>query len=96
MNFHASFALASFEWARERLTVRYDDFHTDQLSGLFGPPSDETGHSWTCAWSHEWGDQWQFVAEWIRVTSSFPPRLALGEACRTNAVASAGGGSLPI
>jgi hypothetical protein len=80
MNFHASYALASFEWARERLTVRYDDFHTHQLSGFFfGPPSDQTGHSWTGAWSHEWGDHWQVVAEWIRVTSSFPPRQALAE-----------------
>jgi hypothetical protein len=80
MNFHASYALGSFEWARERLTVRYDDFHTHQLSGFFfGPPSDQTGHSWTGAWSHEWANHWQVVAEWIRITSSFPPRLALGE-----------------
>ncbi len=80
MNFHADFALASFEWARERLTVRYDDFHTDQLSGLFfGPPSDQTGHGWTGAWSHDCGDHWQALAEWIRVGSSFSRRLALGE-----------------
>jgi hypothetical protein len=80
MNFHAYYGLASFEWARERFTLRYDDFHTHQLSGFyFGPPSDQTGHSWTGAWSHEWGDHWQLVAEWIRINSSFPPRIALGE-----------------
>jgi hypothetical protein len=79
MNFHADFALASFDWARQRLTARYDDFHTHQLSGFFGPPSNEAGHSWTFAWSHEWSDHWQIVAEWLRVTSRFPPRLALGE-----------------
>jgi hypothetical protein len=79
MNFHADFALASFDWARQRLTVRYDDFHTHQLSGFFGPPSNDTGHSWTFAWSHEWSDHWQIVAEWLRVTSRFPPRLELGE-----------------
>jgi hypothetical protein len=80
MNFHASYALASFEWAKKRLTLRYDDFHTHQLSGFFGPPSNDDGHSWTLAGSQEWGEHWQFVIEWLRVTSSFPPRLSLGEA----------------
>ena len=80
LNFHAAFALASFDWARERLTARYDDFHTHQLSGLYGPPSNDTGHGWTFAWSHECGDHWQFVTEWLRVASRFPPRIALGEA----------------
>ena len=80
MRFHAAFALTSFEWAKERLTVRYDDFRTHQLSGDYGPPSNDAGHGWTFAGSHECGDHWQFVAEWLRVTSTFPPRLALGEA----------------
>jgi hypothetical protein len=80
MRFHAAFALGSFEWAKERLTVRYDDFRTHQLSGYYGPPSNDAGHSWTFAGSHECGDHWQLVAEWLRVTSTFPPRLALGEA----------------
>jgi hypothetical protein len=79
MRFHAAFALGSFEWARERLTVRYDDFHTHQLSGFYGPPSNDAGHSWTFAGSHECGAHWQFVTEWLRVVSRFPPRVALGE-----------------
>ena len=79
MNFHTDFALVSFEWSQERFTARYDDFHTHQLSGFFGAPSDNAGHGWTFAWSHEWGGHWQFVAEWLRVISRFPPRLALGE-----------------
>jgi hypothetical protein len=81
MTFHAAFALASFELAHERFTARYDDFHTHQLSGYYdGPPSNDDGHSWTFAWSHECGEHWQLVAEWIRLSSSFPPRLELGEA----------------
>jgi hypothetical protein len=80
MRFHADFALASYEWARERFTVRYDNFDTNQVSGFFfGPPSDETGHGWTFAWSHQHGEHWQFVAEWLRVASVFPPRIELGE-----------------
>jgi hypothetical protein len=79
LKFHAAFALASFDRARERVTARYDDFHTHQLSGFYGLPSNDAGHSWTFAWSHECGEHWQLVAEWIRVISRFPPRLALGE-----------------
>jgi hypothetical protein len=80
MRFHAGFALASFDWAHERLTARYDDFHTHQLSGPYdGPLSNDDGHGWTFAWSHECGEHWQLVTEWIRVSSSFLPRLELGE-----------------
>jgi hypothetical protein len=78
MAFHAYYALSSFEWARERLTARYDDFHTHQLSGIYDAPSDETGHSWTFAWSHECGDRWQFIGEWIHASSSFLPRIERG------------------
>jgi hypothetical protein len=78
MRFHATFALGTFEWAHERLSLRYDDFHTRQLSGFYGPPSNETGHSWTLAGAHEYGEHWQFLVEWLRVSSSFPPRLTIG------------------
>ncbi len=78
MRFHTGFALGSFEWAHERLSVRYDDFHTHQLSGFYGPPSNETGHSWTLSGAHEYGDHWQFLVEWLRVSSVFPPRLTIG------------------
>jgi Phosphate-selective porin O and P len=78
MRFRADYALASFEWARERLTARYDDFHTHQLTGFFGPPSNQTGHGWTFAWSHELGEHWQLLAEWLHVESIFPPRAEIG------------------
>jgi hypothetical protein len=79
MRFRAAFALASYEWGRQRLTGRYDEFHTHQLSGLYGPPSNQDGHAWTLAWSYDLGDHWQFLSEWIHAVSSFPPRLALDE-----------------
>jgi hypothetical protein len=53
--------------------------NTHQLSGFYGPPSNDAGHSWTFAGSHECGAHWQFVTEWLRVVSRFPPRVALGE-----------------
>jgi hypothetical protein len=79
MRYRAAFALASYEWGRERLTARYDEFHTHQVSGFDGPPSDQDGHAWTFAWSYELGEHWQFVAEYIRASSSFPPRTELDE-----------------
>jgi hypothetical protein len=79
MRFRAAFALASYEWGRQRLTGRYDEFHTHQLSGFYGLPRDQDGHAWTIAWSYELGEHWQFLSEWLHVVSSFPPRLALDE-----------------
>jgi hypothetical protein len=80
MTYHAAFALASLEWGRERLTARVDRFGTHQSSGFYyGPPPDDSGHAWTAAWTHDLGPQWQVVAEWIRVTSRFPPRASYGE-----------------
>jgi hypothetical protein len=78
MTYHAAFALASLEWGRERLTARVDYFGTHQSSGFYGPPADDSGHAWTAAWTHDLGAQWQLAAEWIRVTSRFPPRGAAG------------------
>jgi len=78
MTYRAAFGLASFEWRRERLTVRADAFRTHQLSGFYGPPADNDGHAWTVGWTHDCGDEWQLAAEWIRVSSTFPPRAGYG------------------
>jgi len=80
MRFRAAFALGSYEWGRQRLTGRYDEFHTHQLSGFYGPPSNQDGHAWTIAWTYELDNHWQFVSEWVHAVSSYPPRLALDEA----------------
>jgi len=78
LTFHAAFALLSFEWAQDRLTARYDDFHTHQLSGPFGP-RDQDGHAFTLDWTRELGAHWEFATEWLRVRSRFPPRALLGD-----------------
>ena len=77
LNYHAGYALASIERNRDRLTLRGDRFSMHQVSGLaFGPPSDEAGHAWTLSWTHEFSNHWQSAVEWIRASSSFPPRVA--------------------
>jgi hypothetical protein len=78
MAYHALFGLASFDWRRDRWTVRYDDFHTHQLSGFYGPPTDESGHAWTAGWTHGLGSDWELAAEWIRVSSQFASRVDFG------------------
>jgi hypothetical protein len=80
MNYHAAFALASYEWGQERLTFRRDVFGTHQTSGFYGLPSNQTGNAWTAAWTHELGGHWQLASEWIHVWSRFPPRAAFGTA----------------
>ena len=82
MNYRTAFALASFEWQRERFTARFDDFQTSQISGFgdgYGPPSDEVGHAWTFGWMHDLGAGWRLAAEWIRATSRFPQRIEYDE-----------------
>jgi hypothetical protein len=78
LRFRSTFALASFEWGPERLTARFDDFHTHQVSGLMGPRNQD-GHAWTLSWSREFAEHWQVATEWLRVASTFPPRVLLGE-----------------
>ncbi len=78
MSYHVAFGLASYEWASDRLTGRFDDFGTHQSSGFVGPPRNESGHAWTAAWTHDLGANWQFAAEWIRVRSEFPWRASYG------------------
>jgi hypothetical protein len=79
MTYHVAFGLASYEWGSDRLTARFDDFGTHQLSGFRGPLRNESGHAWTAAWAHELGGNWQLAAEWIRVWSQFPRRAKFGE-----------------
>jgi hypothetical protein len=80
MNYSTVFALASVKWGRERLTARFDDFRTHQTTEVVGPVTDDLGHAWTVGLQHDFGKGFQAAAEWIRVNSSFPPRVEIGEA----------------
>ena len=80
MTMHAAFVLASFEWGAGRLSGRYDHFGTHQSSGFYGPAANDNGHAWTLGWSRSLGEHWRLAAEWLQVTSAFPPRLAVPEA----------------
>jgi hypothetical protein len=78
MSMRAWFVLTSFQLNAERITLRYDDFGTLQRRGFYGSPSDDSGHAITLAFMHDFDEHWQFVGEWQKVFSRFPPRLDLG------------------
>ena len=79
LRFSTWYALASFDYRRERLSVRFDRFSTHQESGFYGPPpADETGHAFTVALMHRLSERWELAAEWLRVNSQFPPRIDAG------------------
>jgi hypothetical protein len=76
MTFRGMYALASFEQVHDRLTIRYDHFSEHQAAGgYYGPPSTGNGHGYTLGWTHSLGEHWELAAEWIRLTSTFPPRI---------------------
>lgn len=78
MNFRGAFALASFEHASDRLTLRRDQFRTTQVSRSRGAPANQDGHAWTLGWTHRFNDTFEVATEWIRASSTFPPRVESG------------------
>jgi hypothetical protein len=80
MRFETWYALASVEYRRHRLSVRFDRFSTHQESGFYGRLADETGHAFTVALMHRLAERWELAAEWLRVNSQFPPRIDAGVA----------------
>jgi hypothetical protein len=80
MTYRAAFVLASIEAGRDRVSARFDHFETHQSTVAEDQPANETGHAGTLAWTHEFGEHWQAVAEWIHVWSRFPPREEYGQA----------------
>ena len=79
-NMNAWFVLLSREWHAWRISLRRDQFNTEQYRG-FGQPHeyDDRGDAWTLAASWDWRANWQFAVEWLQVNSSFEPRSDLGD-----------------
>ena len=69
------FALLSRQWSNWRVSIRRDEFDTNQYRG-FGVPHvyDDDGSAWTAALSRDLMPQLQLAAEYMRVDSTFPPR----------------------
>jgi hypothetical protein len=78
LDFDSRFALASKRLGAHRLTLRYDDFGTDQTKGT-GFRNWDAGKAWTFAYLYDVGDRWQVAFEWLRIHALLTGRVMLGE-----------------
>jgi len=73
--FDSNSALVAKRSGPHMLAARYDDFAVTFAHDVSRPGS-ESGHAWTFAYSLDRGNQWRFAAEWLRVKSNVPARVA--------------------
>jgi hypothetical protein len=79
-DFSAWFVLLAQDLGRHRLSARYDDFHTRQVTANSpGPWSREGGTAMTLGWTWTFNRHVELAAEWLRVDSSYNVRAVLGE-----------------
>jgi len=76
--FRARYLLASRQWGRNTVSLRYDEFEVDAdppvVRGIQG------GHAVTAAYIYTAGSHWRFTLEWLHVRSSQSNRrIFLGE-----------------
>ena len=76
--FHAAYALVSWQRGPDRLSARYDSFEMHQtLSDDFF--NNNRGHAWTLAYERELSKSWSVVLEALQIDSSLAARFELGE-----------------
>ena len=78
-HFDASFALASFELGKQRLTARYDDFDMRQDISWFFFYGRDRGHALTAAYSYAFNPRLSLFAEWLQVSSMLAMRGVVAE-----------------
>jgi hypothetical protein len=78
LDFDSWFTLASKRIGAHRLTLRYDDFGTDQTMGT-GFRNWDAGKAWTFAYLYDVSDRWQVTFEWLRIHALLTGRVMLGE-----------------
>ena len=80
VDFEAVFVLASQQFDRNRLSVRYDWFATDDNTFVVEDNNNEWGHAWTVALSREFRERDQLILEYLRLDSWRPARKEIGYA----------------
>jgi hypothetical protein len=78
LDFDAWFALLSRRTGAHRVTLRYDEFGTDQEAGAGFRNFDE-GKAWTFAWLYDVNRHWQLALESLWIDSQLTGRVQLGE-----------------
>jgi hypothetical protein len=76
--FRARYLLASRQWGRNTVSLRYDEFEVDAEPGV--DRGIQNGHAVTAAYIYTAGPRWRFTLEWLHVRSSQSNRpIFLGE-----------------
>jgi len=78
LDLHSWFALLSKRLGAHRLTLRYDEFGTDQEQGTGFRNWDE-GTAWTFAYLYDLDNRWQLAFESLWIDSKLTGRVQLGE-----------------
>lgn len=76
--YHAAFALVSWQRGADRLSARYDQFemHQTQSDDTF---NNNRGHAWTLAYQRELNKSWSVILEALQIDSSLAMRTSIGE-----------------
>lgn len=80
VDFEAVFVLASQQFDRNRVSVRYDWFATDDNTFVVEDNNNEWGHAWTVALSREFRKSDQLILEYLKLDSWRPARKEIGYA----------------
>lgn len=79
VDFQSAFLLASHAFGKQRFTVRYDWFQTDDRDLLVAlDNNNEHGRAWTGAWIWRPWDRHRFTVELTHIMSKRPERVDLG------------------
>ncbi|WP_262691331.1 hypothetical protein [Kordiimonas aestuarii] len=80
VDFEAVFVLLSQKFERNRVSVRYDWFATDDNTFVEEDNNNEWGHAWTVALSREFRKHDQLILEYLQLDSWRPARKTIGYA----------------
>ncbi len=74
VDYSAGFVLASQKLERHRISARYDWFDTSDNSFVQLDNNNETGHSWTVAYTFEMNEHHKVMLEYLHLDSNRPGR----------------------
>jgi hypothetical protein len=83
LDFDAWFALVSKRFGAHRVTLRYDDFGTDQTMGT-GFRNWDDGKGWTFDYLYDLSERWQLAFESLWIDARLTGRVMLGEPVHAN------------
>ncbi|MGS2723973.1 hypothetical protein ACVBEJ_09510 [Porticoccus sp. GXU_MW_L64] len=68
--FDSGYLMLAGRWGSQRLALRWESFHVDDLDGTFMDSNGENGSSTTISYSYRFGGQWKFAGEAINIRTN--------------------------